>query len=94
MAEVERIHSHLLWAGVAGHEIGFESLFYYAWRAREKVMDLTELITGNRNSKALFQVGGVRRDITKEQVPVVQETLDYYKGLFGEIRALSWMIEP
>jgi membrane-bound hydrogenase subunit alpha len=88
LAEVERIHSHLLWAGVAGHEIGFESLFYYVWRAREKVMDLTEYLTGNRNSKALFQVGGVRRDITSEQVPVVKETLDYYKSIFGEIRAL------
>ena len=88
LAEVERIHSHLLWAGVAGHEIGFESLFYYVWRAREKVMDLTEFLTGNRNSKALFQVGGVRRDITKEQVPVIQETLDYYKSIFGEIQTL------
>jgi membrane-bound hydrogenase subunit alpha len=70
LAEVERIHSHLLWAGVAGHEIGFETLFYYVWRAREKVMDLTEYLTGNRNSKALFQIGGVRRDVTAEQVPV------------------------
>ncbi len=88
LAEIERIHSHLLWAGVAGHEIGFQSLFYYVWRAREKVMDLTELLTGNRNSKALFQIGGVRRDITKEQLPVVQETLDYYKSLFSEMQAL------
>ncbi len=88
LAEVERIHSHLLWAGVAGHEIGFETLFYYVWRAREKVMDLTEYLTGNRNSKALFQIGGVRRDITAEQLPVVQEALDYYKSLFGELRTL------
>ncbi|TFH37197.1 MAG: NADH dehydrogenase subunit [Dehalococcoidia bacterium] len=88
LAEVERIHSHLLWAGVAGHEIGFESLFYYVWRVREKIMDLTEYLTGNRNSKALFQIGGVRRDITPEQVPVVQEALDYYKSLFGELKTL------
>lgn len=88
VAEIERIHSHLLWAGVAGHEIGFESLFYYVWRAREKVMDLTEYLTGNRNSKAMYQVGGVRRDITAEQVPVIREALDYYKSLFDEIRKL------
>jgi membrane-bound hydrogenase subunit alpha len=88
LAEVERIHSHLLWAGVAGHEIGFETLFYYVWRAREKVMDLTEYLTGNRNSKALFQIGGVRRDVTAEQVPVIQETLDFYKSLFGELKTL------
>ena len=88
LAEVERMHSHLLWAGVAGHEIGFETLFYYVWRAREKVMDLTEYLTGNRNSKALFQIGGVRRYITAEQVPVIQEALDYYKSLFGEMKTL------
>jgi membrane-bound hydrogenase subunit alpha len=73
---------------VAGHEIGFETLFYYVWRAREKVMDLTEYLTGNRNSKALFQIGGVRRDVTAEQVPVIQETLDFYKSLFGELKTL------
>jgi membrane-bound hydrogenase subunit alpha len=88
IAEIERIHSHLLWAGVAGHEIGFETLFYYVWRAREKVMDLTELLTGNRNSKAMFQIGGVRRDITPEQVPVIREALNYYLSIFDEIRAL------
>jgi len=88
VAEIERIHSHLLWAGVAGHEIGFESLFYYVWRAREKVMDLTEFLTGNRNSKAMFQIGGVRRDITEEQFPVIHEAMDYYKSLFDEMRRL------
>jgi membrane-bound hydrogenase subunit alpha len=88
IAEIERIHSHLLWAGVAGHEIGFETLFYYVWRAREKVMDLTELLTGNRNSKAMFQIGGVRRDITPEQIPAIREALNYYLSIFDEVRAL------
>jgi membrane-bound hydrogenase subunit alpha len=66
----------------------FESLFYYVWRAREKVMDLTEILTGNRNSKAMFQIGGVRRDVTPEQIPVIRETLDYYKSVFDEIKKL------
>ena len=51
-------------------------------------MDLTEYLTGNRNSKALFQIGGVRRDITAEQIPFVQETLDYYKSVFDELKSL------
>ncbi len=88
VAEVERIHSHLLWAGVAGHEIGFETLFYYVWRAREKVMDLTEYLTGNRNTKAMYQIGGVRRDIPPEQLPAIREALDYYKGVFNELKTL------
>jgi membrane-bound hydrogenase subunit alpha len=85
-AEMERIHSHLLWAGVAAHEIGFDTIFYLAWRVRENIMDLIEYVTGNRVTKAMFQIGGVRRDITAEQLPKVKESLDYYKGLFGQLK--------
>jgi len=88
VAEMERIHSHLLWAGVAAHEIGFDSVFYLVWRVREKVMDLTEYITGNRNSKAMYQIGGVRRDITKEQFPRIREALEYYKSVFNQLKTV------
>ncbi len=88
IAEIERIHSHLLWAGVAAHEIGFDTVFYLVWRVREKVMDLTEYLTGNRISKAMFQIGGVRRDITEEQFPRIRETLDYYKTIFNQLKTV------
>src|SRR5262245_60091249 len=48
VAELERVHSHLLWLGVAAHEAGFETLFMYSWRDREIVMDVLEGLTGNR----------------------------------------------
>ncbi len=85
-AEMERIHSHLLWAGVAAHEIGFDTIFYLAWQVREEIMDLIEYVTGNRVTKAMFQIGGVRRDITEEQLPRIRQSLDYYKGLFGKLK--------
>jgi len=85
-AEMERIHSHLLWAGVAAHEIGFDTIFYLAWQVREEMMDLIEYVTGNRITKAMFQIGGVRRDITEEQFPRIRQSLDYYKGLFGQLK--------
>ncbi len=88
IAEMERIHSHLLWAGVAAHEIGFDSVFYLAWRVREEVMDLMEYITGNRNSKAMFQIGGVRRDITEEQSPRIRKSLEYYKSVFNQLKTV------
>jgi len=87
-AEMERIHSHLLWAGVAAHEIGFESVFYLVWRVREKIMDLIEYVTGNRVTKAMFQIGGVRRDITEEQFPRIRKTLDYYKSIFDQLKTV------
>jgi len=88
IAEMERIHSHLLWAGVAAHEIGFDSVFYLVWRVREEVMDLMEYLTGNRNSKAMLQIGGVRRDITEEQSPRIRKTLEYYKTVFNQLKTV------
>ncbi len=75
IAELERVHSHLLWLGVAGHEVGFDTLFMYSWRDREAVMDLLALITGNRINYGMNTVGGVRRDITPDQARQVLESL-------------------
>jgi len=85
-AELERIHSHMLWAGVAAHEIGFDSVLYLTWRVREKVLDLIEYLTGNRITKAMFTVGGVRRDITEEQYPKIREALNYYTERFNTLK--------
>jgi membrane-bound hydrogenase subunit alpha len=85
-AEMERIHSHLLWAGVAAHEIGFDTVFYRTWQVREEIMDLIEYLFGNRVTKAVLQFGGVRRDITAEQLPRIRKSLDYYKNIFEHLR--------
>mgnify|MGYP001104135597 CR=1 FL=1 len=71
VCELERIHSHLLWLGVAAHEVGFDTLFMYTWRDREIVMDLLELISGNRVNYGMNTIGGVRRDIADEMRPQI-----------------------
>jgi len=75
IAELERVHSHLLWLGVAGHEIGFDTLLMYTWRDREIVMDILALLTGNRVNYGINTIGGVRRDID------ARETQDILKGV-------------
>ncbi len=85
IAELERIHSHILWAGVAAHELGFDSVLYISWRAREEVLDLLEYLTGNRINYGVFMIGGVRRDITEDQIPRIRKTLEYYKDIYGKI---------
>ncbi len=85
IAELERIHSHILWAGVAAHELGFDSVVYISWRAREEVLDLLEYLTGNRINYGIFMIGGVRRDISEEQIPRIRKTLEYYKDIYGKI---------
>ena len=64
MAERERLHSHVLWAGVAAKLIGFKSMFMTCFGLREKVMDVLEAISGNRVNYSMNRVGGVTRDIT------------------------------
>jgi Ni,Fe-hydrogenase III large subunit len=64
VAEMERMHSHLLWLGVAAHEIGFNTLFMWTWRDREIIQDMLEEITGNRVVYGINEIGGVRRDLT------------------------------
>jgi len=76
VAELERIHSHMLWLGVAGHEIGFDTLLMYTWRDREQVMILLAQLTGNRVNYGLNTLGGVRRDITAEQLPGILKVVD------------------
>ena len=74
--ELERIHSHLLWVGLAGHFIGYDTVFMWAWKYREPVLDLLEEITGNRNNYGNVKVGGCREDIPNELVPKILKELD------------------
>ncbi|MFA5160619.1 MAG: nickel-dependent hydrogenase large subunit [Elusimicrobiales bacterium] len=76
VGELERIHSHLLWLGVAGHEIGFDTLFMYTWRDRELSLDCLENISGNRVHYGINTIGGVRRDISAEQAKEILSRMD------------------
>ncbi len=75
MLEIERIHSHLLWLGIAGHIIGFDTVLMQSWRIREPIMWLCEQLTGNRKTYGMNLVGGVRRDIPAAVHPQVLEVL-------------------
>ncbi len=85
ISELERIHSHILWAGVAAHELGFDSVLFLSWKVREEVMDLLEMLTGNRVNYGMFMIGGVRRDITEQQIPQIRKTLQYYKDVYQKL---------
>jgi Ni,Fe-hydrogenase III large subunit/Ni,Fe-hydrogenase III component G len=76
MLELERVHSHLLWTGIAGHILGFDTILMQTWRIREPVMWLCEKISGNRKTYGMNLVGGVRRDIPREVHGELLEALD------------------
>ncbi len=80
VAELERIHSHFLWLGVAAHEAGFDTLFMYTWRDRETVMDILETLTGNRVNYSANVLGGVKFDVTPEISDTIRRGLEFLEG--------------
>lgn len=77
IAEMERIHSHLLWVGLMGHWAGFETLFMWVWRDREVVLDLVEAISGNRVHKSMNAIAGVRRDMPENMEDRIVERMKF-----------------
>ena len=75
IGELERIHSHLLWLGLAGHFLGFNTVWMWAWRYREDVLSICERVTGNRQHYGMLKPGGVRRDLAAATIPAVREML-------------------
>jgi formate hydrogenlyase subunit 5 len=91
LLELNRLHSHLLLLGHAGLEIGYETLFQYMWRDREPIMDVTELLTGNRVIASAMTIGGVRRDVRETDIPKIKTALanlkkkmSFYKRLYED----------
>jgi NADH-quinone oxidoreductase subunit D len=63
--ELNRIMSHLVWLGTGALELGAISIFWYAFRERETILDLFEMSSGQRMHTRYFQVGGVFEDIPR-----------------------------
>ncbi|MBC7235861.1 MAG: nickel-dependent hydrogenase large subunit [Chloroflexi bacterium] len=75
LCELERIHSHLLWLGVLAEAIGFTTIFMYAWRDREMILDILEELSGGRVAHAANVIGGVRIDLAPDQIPSLSRRL-------------------
>ena len=86
MAELERLHSHYLWLGVACHLIGHDSLFMHIWDDREIVMDILEAISGNRVNYGMVTIGGSRRDIDAQKADDILRMLDQLEVSICRIR--------
>ena len=78
--ELERVHSHMLWVGLAGHFLGYNTVFMWAWKYREPIMDILEITTGSRVNYANCKIGGVRRDMTDEQLKQTDRACQDLRG--------------
>jgi len=80
LLELERLESHLLWLGIAGHVVGFETVLMQVWRMREPLMWLCERLTGNRKTYGMNIVGGVRRDIAPDLYDDISRVISDIEG--------------
>ncbi|MEY8770827.1 NADH-quinone oxidoreductase subunit C [Erwinia sp. ACCC 02193] len=85
LLEVERLHSHLLNLGLACHFVGFDSGFMQFFRVREQSMKMAEILTGARKTYGMNLIGGLRRDILKEDMI---QTIALSAGMRGELNDL------
>jgi NADH-quinone oxidoreductase subunit D len=65
MGELNRIHSHLIWLGTSALELGAISMFWYAFRERDLIVDLSEMVGGTRMHTRYFQIGGLAEDVPR-----------------------------
>jgi NADH-quinone oxidoreductase subunit D len=88
LSELNRIHSHLVWLGTSALEIGAISMFWYAFRERDMILDLFEMVTGVRMHTRYFQAGGLAEDIprgfydqARAAVRQMPKAVDQYEAL-------------
>ena len=96
LAELNRIHSHLVWLGTAALELGAISMFWYCFRERDRILDLFELVAGFRMHTRYFQVGGLAEDVPPgfwdecaKFVELMPKAIDDYEALVD--RSEIWL---
>jgi len=74
-AELERISSHLVWLGTHALDLAAMSVFLYCFRERERILDLKEMVSGQRMMTTYFRPGGLWRDVPVEFEAAVRDFL-------------------
>jgi len=84
LSELQRINSHLLWLGTYALDLGALTIFLYAFKEREKIMDILEGITGARLTIAFPRIGGVRMDLPKGAIEVIRAFIKRFPSELAE----------
>ena len=88
IAELQRIASHLVWLGTHGLEVGSISVMLYAFREREQLLNINEMLAGFRMFPSYIRVGGLREDLPRDFHQAVIEFLDAFGPKLDEYEKL------
>jgi NADH-quinone oxidoreductase subunit D len=88
MAELTRLQSHLVWIACHALDIGAMTVFIYAFRERETIMEIYELISGARMTSNFFRVGGLSQDVPDEFVKKVSDFIDVMPSYLDQYEGL------
>jgi len=86
MAELQRIAAHCLAVGSFANDAGtFFTAFIYLWREREKIVDLYDMVCGQRLTYNYMRVGGVALDLTDEFIPNLKKFIPLMRQRLDEV---------
>jgi NADH-quinone oxidoreductase subunit D len=88
LVELQRIASHLVWLGTSGLDVGAMSMFLYCFREREDILDIFELVSGQRMMTTYIRPGGLWRDVPVEFEAAVRAFLKVFPKRVDEYEAL------
>lgn len=88
LAELQRIASHLVWLGTSGLDLGATSPFLYCFREREYILDIFEMVSGQRMMTTYIRPGGVWRDVPAEFEDTVRNFIKMFPARVDEYEAL------
>jgi NADH-quinone oxidoreductase subunit D len=88
MCELQRIASHMVWLGTHALDLGAMSVFFYAFREREKILNLIEAASGGRLTPSYFRVGGLMMDLPPGFERRVRQFLDTFPKALDDFHTL------
>ena len=88
MCELARIGSHLIWFGTGALDLGATTPFLYAWRERETILDINELVSGVRMHTSFIRVGGLMADVPDEFEAMVRNVVHTFPKAIDEYELL------
>ena len=88
LAELSRVSSHLVWLGTHALDLAAMSVFLYCFREREYLLDIYEMVAGQRMMVSYYRPGGLWRDVPDEFVPAVRHFLDFFPAKIADYEAL------